>query len=132
MFDFAQLIFILSCNTKKNELDKNKKFQTDSFLSVNILGKWGGLGEASPVRDIRKDSIYYFQHSKAYAYKVINKNIIIQFENSSAVLKNIKVNNDTLFLLTMQEYLLKDIDLNNISFPATSPVRDVVYPEFRI
>ncbi len=92
-----QLIFILSCNTKKNELDKNKKFQTDSFLSVNILGKWGGLGEASPVWDIRKDSIYYFQHSKAYAYKVINKNIIIQFENSSAVLKNIKVNNDTLF-----------------------------------
>lgn len=61
------------------------------------MGQWGGLKEDSPIWEIRRDSIYYFQHSKAYPYKIVNRDLIINFPESRAILKNISVISDTLF-----------------------------------
>lgn len=72
----------------------------DSSLSLrdSLLGEWGGLGESRPVWDIRKDSIYYFQKSTAYPYKIINRDLVIFFPNNnhSFELRSIKVEHDTL------------------------------------
>ncbi len=98
-----------SCNDvedRHNPINK-KVTESQNETESKIIGKWGGLGEESPVWDIRKDSIYYFQHSKAYAYKILNKNMHINFGNTSTILKNINVKSDTLFFIDDVGLLIK-------------------------
>ena len=91
------LLQIISCDEKR-EISKSikKSKKNEDSLSLKLLGKWGGLDELTPVFYIRKDSIYYFQHLKAYPYKINDKNLEIKFENSTGVLKSIDVNVDTM------------------------------------
>jgi hypothetical protein len=86
---------VLSCNTQDgSEIDK-KPNKFDS-LKNNIIGLWGGLGEDSPVLEIRADSIYYFQKSASYLYKLYKDSLVIYFPDHSAVLKDVSVYKDTL------------------------------------
>ncbi len=107
IFLITQLILFVACNTAQKDADIDKISKTEDSIQNNFVGKWGGLGEALPVWDIRKDSIYYYQYSKAYAYKIINKNMVINFGNSVALLKNITVKNDTLFFIDDVGLLIK-------------------------
>lgn len=109
-FFIIQCVFLFAkCHGHKegNYLGGNKDVQSNIIIENNLIGKWGGLDEKTPVWDIRKDSIYYFQHLKVYSYEIINKNMIINFGNSSTVLKNIHVKKDTLFFVDDAGLLIK-------------------------
>ncbi|HWI92826.1 MAG TPA: hypothetical protein VNT20_16230 [Flavisolibacter sp.] len=88
------LMFILSFGCLNNA-SSNHRTKLDT-LPNGILGKWGGLGESTPVFDIRNDSIYYFQEQKAYPYKMKANDMLIERNNEIGVLKNISVDLDTL------------------------------------
>jgi len=79
---------IISCvgNTSKSEELKNK-----------LIGKWGGLGEKSPVFKITSDSIYYYDRLKSYKYEILSGDMIISFPESKGFLKRVSVINDTMF-----------------------------------
>ena len=102
------LIFSACNDNYENANQESKKnYQTQNVIQNSIIGKWGGLGEATPVWDIRKDSIYYFQHFRAYAYEIINNNMIINFGKSSTELKDIHIKNDTLYFIDDLGLLMK-------------------------
>lgn len=109
LISFTLCIFLFTaCNNNKENDDKQSKIINQiNGVEKSIIGKWGGFGETPPVWDIRKDSIYYFQHSKAYAYKIVNNDMIINFENSPNALRNIHVKNDTLFFIDDVGLLIK-------------------------
>ena len=90
-----------SCNSIQYDTKQRQKYLEDykAILKQNLLGKWGGLGENKPIWDIKKDSIFYFDSSKSYAHKVVGKDLIIQYENTRVVFRNIQVNMDTLFFI---------------------------------
>ena len=96
---FSIMVLLIGCNDStrnlKNKLPNNLT-KIDS-LKNKLMGRWGGLDEASPVFEIRKDSVYYFQRSAAYSYKILNNNLIINLPESPATLINITVIKDTLF-----------------------------------
>ena len=57
----------------------------------------GGSSDSFPVWEIRKDSIYYFEHSRAYPYKIVGHNIIISLPENQVKLENIHIIKDTFF-----------------------------------
>ena len=100
VFFLLHVFLFASCNdNKKGDANPKKKNNNERVKKNKMIGKWGGLGEATPVWDIREDSIYYFQHSKAYKYELIDKDMVVNFENYRPVFKNIHVVNDTLFFI---------------------------------
>jgi hypothetical protein len=89
-------IFLTACNARTSSNSREKKLTKEDSLRLTIIGPWGGPGEDSPVFKITTDSIYYFQHKRSYPYEIVDKDLLIQFPDSKAVLKNIFVVNDTL------------------------------------
>jgi hypothetical protein len=107
------LIFI-SCNDNpsyKTSPAKNN-FKEDT-LKPKLIGLWGGLGEDVPVWEIKSDSIYYFEQSAAYPYKIIDNDLIIDYPQSLTVLKDIYVINDTLFFLDEQGVVTRGYRFKN-------------------
>lgn len=84
-------LLISSCNG-------NKKTENEGefYLNQHIIGKWGGLGESTPVVKFTSDSIYYFDRNKAYSYEITNDDIIINFPEHKGMLRNVSIKNDTL------------------------------------
>lgn len=101
-------LLLMSCNLNQNSTQEEpSKFSCIDSLKVNLLGQWGGLKEDSPVWDIRKDSIYYFERSAAYPYRILDHNMIIDLPGSKGILKNISVVKDTMYFLDEQGGLIK-------------------------
>jgi hypothetical protein len=98
-FKFFILSFLLlACTDNANRESHEKKKNENQEINENsIIGQWGGLGEKIPVWDIRKDSIFYYQHLKSYPYKISDNNMLINFEDSITTLRNVIVKKDTLF-----------------------------------
>lgn len=90
---------IQSCNT--NNAGKNKPLLVDS-LKAKLIGNWGGLGEDSPVWEIKHDSIYYYQEQKTYPYQIVGSDLIIERLDTKGILKNISVLKDTLMFYDEQ------------------------------
>lgn len=99
-------IFLLSCNSQDHK-NFTKNTITVNSLKNNLLGSWGGLGESIPVLEIGIDSIYYYQEKKAYPYKVVDRNLIIERTESKGVLRNISVIEDTMIFYDEQGLLIK-------------------------
>ncbi len=93
-------VIIVLLNIKCRESNSSKadrQILKDSTKQVaNYIGKWGGLDEKIPVWNIMKDSIYYYQHNRYYSYSYISGDLIIDFNGSKGVLKNIHTVLDTL------------------------------------
>lgn len=92
---------LISCNEPPKKAKILQPILKNDSLNIkdSLIGKWGALNGKSPVWDIRKDSIYYFERSTAYPYKIINCDFVIYFTDHSAALRNIKVVRDTMFFL---------------------------------
>ena len=92
LFSFYNIF--LSCN------EQNKSFQkvsSEDYIKNILIGKWGGSSDSLPVWEIRKDSIYYFEHSRAYPYKILDHNMIISLPENQGILGNIHIIKDTFF-----------------------------------
>lgn len=100
-------IVVVGCNTKKsNNTHANKLTQVHS-LKDNLIGKWGGLGEDSPVWKIELDSIYYYQEKKKYPYQILGRDLIIERAQSKGVLSNISVIKDTMIFSDEQGLIVR-------------------------
>ena len=84
-------LLISSCKGKENTENDKKK-----YLIQQVIGKWGGLEEKTPVLNITLDSIFYFDRNKAYSYEINNGNIIINFPEHKGILRNVSIVNDTM------------------------------------
>jgi hypothetical protein len=84
-------LFLVACKQKKGI---NKSEYT---LEKKIIGKWGGKNESSPVWLFSEDSIYYYQFQKSFKYQIINQNLLIEFNGNITVLKDVSINEDTLY-----------------------------------
>lgn len=105
---YLGLIFFISCQEHFNSKNQYvKKITPEDSLKETLVGQWGGLGEDSPVWEIKKDSIYYFQRSTAYAYRILNGDFLISFPEATGIFKKIYVVKDTLFFLNEQGGLIK-------------------------
>ncbi|MDN3655545.1 hypothetical protein QWZ08_07905 [Ferruginibacter paludis] len=82
------ILFFSSCieNGKQNQ-----KISFEDSVNNTLIGKWGGASDSRPVWEIRKDSIYYFEHSKAYSYKIVGDDMIINLPENQAKFENIHV-----------------------------------------
>lgn len=111
---FLLAALVLSCKESTNSRSNLNKNPTQAdTLETELIGKWGGLGEDSPVWEISKDSIYYFERAAAYPYKLIDNDFVIYLPESKGKLRNIRVIKDTLFFLdeqglTVKGYRFKD------------------------
>lgn len=94
---------LVSCNERPKDIKKMQPNPQNDSLRVTLIGKWGGLNEKSPVWIIRKDSIYYFERSTAYPYNIINHEFIIYFPDHKGLLRNIRVDHDTIFFMTITD-----------------------------
>lgn len=113
-FKFLKYIFIIitlkliSCNGSPSYKTSQEKVSTkEDTLKPKLIGIWGGLGEDVPVWEIKSDSVYYFEQSAAYPYKIVDNDLIIDYPKSITVLKDIYVIKDTLFFLDEQGILTK-------------------------
>jgi hypothetical protein len=84
---------LIICGCKGNKNDWSEK---NDSITQNIIGKWGGLGESTPVLKITADSIYYFDTDKTYSYKIISRDVVINFPEYKRVLKNVSIEKDTM------------------------------------
>ena len=109
MKNITWLIVILftSCNNNDVNNKSTKPITKADSLKLELLGEWGGLGEDSPVWEIRSDSIYYFRESKAYPYQILDNNFIIERSTSKGILKNISVVVDTMTFNDEQGLIIK-------------------------
>lgn len=93
------VILILVFSSCKQSSIKNKQGSLDKVndsLISTLVGKWGArTGE--PVWEIARDSMYYFEEGKSYAYTIHSKDMVVKYKGSPFVLANIKVSKDTLF-----------------------------------
>lgn len=90
------LIFILFFSSCIENTKPNKKIGFEDSVSNTLIGKWGGASDVRPVWEIRKDSIYYFLDSKAYPYKIVGHDMIINLRENQGKFENIHVIRDTL------------------------------------
>lgn len=107
---YALLIISLMGCKEKPDAKSNSEFNLkNNSLSLrdSLIGKWGGLGERRPVWEIRKDSIYYFERSIAYPYKIINRDFVIYFPDHVGKLRSIGVDHDTMYFLDPQGITIK-------------------------
>jgi hypothetical protein len=99
---FFIALIIIACNQNEIKNTTVKKLTADDSLKIELIGKWGGMGEDTPIWDIRPDSIYYYDRSTAYSYKILNSDFIIDLPESKGVLKHVSVIKDTMFFLDEQ------------------------------
>ena len=90
------ILLFASCN---ENIKTTPKISFEDSLINTLIGKWGGSSDSLPVWEIRKDSIYYFEHLKAYPYKIKGQDIIINLTENQGKLENIHVTKDTLFFI---------------------------------
>ncbi len=89
-------ILFTACSNRGVDKTKVEMYTKVDTLKSKLIGRWGGLGEDSAVWEIGTDSIYYFQHRKAYPYNILNSDLIIKLDESKAILRNIAVIEDTM------------------------------------
>lgn len=101
---YVALFLFIACKQHKNS-DSDFKIETsEDSLRRKINGKWGNREAAtSPVWRFNYDSIYYYESSTAYPYKIVNGDIIISLPASKAILGKVSVINDTLFFIDPNE-----------------------------
>ena len=100
-----EVLLLNSCKERKhNVVFFDHKIDS---LKKTLNGEWGGLNEYPPVWNIKMDSIYYYDRSQAYSYKIVNNDLIINLPASKGILKNIFVINDTIFFLDEQGNQIK-------------------------
>lgn len=101
------VLFFNSCNQKT--YNSSVYHYVNDSLKNSLIGNWGGLNESIPVWNIKMDPIYYYERSKAYSYKIINNDLIINLPTSQGILKNIYVIiiKDTIFFLDAQGNQIK-------------------------
>lgn len=104
---FVLTLIFIACNQHDKKNTSSKKVTMEDSLKIKLIGKWGGIGEGTPVWDIRPDSIYYYERSAAYPYKILNGDFIINLPSSKGVLKQISVIKDTMFFLDEQGNTIK-------------------------
>ena len=95
-FYILTLLYFGSCDTQKTHSRTEDKLNKADSLKSRLLGKWGGLGEDSPVWEIKLDSIYYYQENKSYPYQIMENDLVIERGGSSGILSDISVVEDTL------------------------------------
>ena len=92
----------MSCNQKSEKGMEIKKMTSDDSLKIQLIGKWGDReAKNDPALKIMPDSIYFYDHSKAYSYKIVNGNMIIDLPTKVDTFRNVSVKNDTMFYLMM-------------------------------
>lgn len=99
---FLLTLIFIACNQQNTKNEPSKKMTMDDSLKTRLIGKWGGIGEDTPVWDIMPDSIYYYDRSTAYPYKILNGDFIIDLPVSKGILKHITVIKDTMSFLDEQ------------------------------
>lgn len=105
------VVLCFSCNEYHSSRNKLSHPPTSNdSLKIKILGKWGDF--KNPMWDIREDSIYYFERSVAYPYKILNDNLIIYLPKSNGILRKIHVIKDTLFFLDEEGLTVKAYRFN--------------------
>ena len=84
------IVGILSCKNNKAPEDK---------LKINLIGKWGGLGE-KPIWDIRSDSFYFIEPALSYHYQLFGDTLIVNYPDKIKNLNfgKIRIDGDTLFM----------------------------------
>lgn len=109
---FSIVILFITCNEHSGSKNKLPDKPThDDTLKSKLIGKWGDF--ENPMWDIRMDSIYYFERSTAYLYKISNNDLIIYLPESKGILRNIHVIKDTLFFLDEQGLIVKGYRFKN-------------------
>jgi len=93
---FSLILLFSSCI---EQIKPTQKISVEDSLISTLIARWGGSGDSLPVWEIRKDSIYDFQRSKAYSYRIVDQDMIISRPESQGKLGNIHVISDTLFFL---------------------------------
>jgi hypothetical protein len=101
---FLSTLIFIACNQHDTKNTEAKNLTADDSLKIKLIGKWGGRGEKVPVWEIRPDSIYYYAHSKAYSYKILNGDFIIDLPESKAIFEDMSVVNDTMFFIDAQAH----------------------------
>lgn len=102
-------VSLMGCKEKtNNKLSQESSLNDNSpNLRDSLLGLWGGRGESMPGWSIGKDSIYYFERSVAYPYKIIDRDFVIYFPDHTGSLRSIRVDYDTMFFLDEQGLTVK-------------------------
>lgn len=93
---FSVILLFSSCT---EQIKPTRKISVEDSLISTLIGRWGGSGDSLPVWEIRRDSIYYFQHSRAYSYRIVDRDMIISLLENQGKLGRIHVRKDTLFFL---------------------------------
>lgn len=104
---FLLTLIFAACDQQDSKNIPSKKMAADDSLKINLIGKWGGLGESTPVWNIMPDSIYYYDRSTAYPYKILNGDFIIYLPESKGVLRHVTVIKDTMSFLDEQNNTIK-------------------------
>ena len=100
-------LFFIGCNSQNSNNATAKELIKQDSLKTKLLGQWGGLGENNPVWEIKIDSIYYYQHKKAYPYQIVGNALVIELTESKGVLRNISVVVDTMIFYDEQGLRIK-------------------------
>ncbi len=85
----------------------------NQYLVENVVGKWGALNGSDPLFTFSSDSFFVNDISKGYHYQIINKSIIIDYPNVFRVLRNVKVNEDTLSFIDDYGVVVKGYRIQN-------------------
>lgn len=85
---------MISCNYTSNSKNDDS---SHGILKNEIIGSWGNPEDSVPVFKIDKDSILYVQSNKAYLYKLINNDIVVDHPGDQWILKNVSIIEDTMF-----------------------------------
>ena len=104
--NIISLLVSISSIGCSNNNGSNHFAKLDSLQSY-ILGRWGGLGEDSPVLEIKADSIYYYQEHKSYPYKMNGRDLTIERPSQMGILKNVTVDMDTMIFYDQQGLKIK-------------------------
>jgi hypothetical protein len=90
----------VACTNNPNKFpDESKKvnIQDSSSLKTNLIGRWGGFNESSPIWNFTTDSVYYFEENRNYRYILKDDALTVFYKEGPFVLKNVNIKGDTLF-----------------------------------
>ena len=94
------IIFLLiTAGCQNKEPVKIEITKIDS-IKKSLIGKWGGLGESTPVWKITYDSLYKYGENKSYSYIMSGNDLVVGTSEFQFKLKDISVNGDTLYFYT--------------------------------
>ena len=92
---FAAILSLLSCTDASSNKKRARETKTDS-LRLQLIGKWGGLGEDSPVWEITADSIHFFGAGETFPWKLSGADLIINRNGPSLIFSKVSVIRDTM------------------------------------